>query len=813
LNFLKRYRYLLLLLVSIFSNKIVVAQVCPINIDFEKGDFTGWKCYVGSVAAVGGQNVITLDEVPGPEPDRHDIISSFPIGGMDPFGNFPTSCPNGSGYSIKLGNTGGGNRAEGVSYEFTIPANKDVYNLIYHYAVVFEDPNHQQYEQPRMEIEVTNVTDGTTINCSSFSFFPYGTPLPGFEQSPITISNAPIWYKKWTPVSVNLNGLAGKHIRLFFKTSDCTFRRHFGYAYIDIDSQCDGNLEGASYCPDDTEVNVVAPYGFQSYTWYNSTFTQVLGTQQILSIPPPPAPITVAVVVVPYNGYGCIDTLYAQIIDNLQVVANAGKDTISCNNTPAPIGGPPQLGVVYSWSPATGLSSPNIANPIALPSVTTQYVLTAKSRGGGCIETDTVIVKAEVINDAINLLGKDNYCIGSGDSAVLVVQLTDSIQWYKNGVAIIGETKQRYTVTETGDYYATLFGEFGCIVKTITRSIKIATIPDAIFSVNEANQCLNGNEYIFTNNSSNDIGDMTYQWILGDGRTSTSLHITHKYTKAGKYEVKLIVNSSEVCADTFRMPIIVYQNAIANFSTKSTCVNVPVEFINTTADTLGSRINYLWQFPNGQTSTLRTPPTLTFNATGVYHVVLAVYSDQCPTPPHSLRKPILIEKPLPAMAYPVAYAVENFPLDLEARKIGETVLWNPINNLSSATSFTPIFNGNTETLYTIDIKTRAGCVTTDTQLVKFVKNVKVFVPNAFTPNGDNFNNLLRPVTFGIKQLKSFKVFNRWGQLFYQTSSLKQGWDGTFKGVPQEMQTLVWFVDAIGVDGKTYSYKGTTTLVR
>ncbi|MBL0146234.1 MAG: hypothetical protein IPP48_11130 [Chitinophagaceae bacterium] len=258
---------------SMLLSNIISAQTCPPNIDFENGSFIGWTCYTGGVAAVGGQNVITLNSSGGPVPDQHTIISSFPGGGLDPFGNFPVNCPNGSGYSIKLGNTSGGAQAEGVSYDFTIPANKNEYNLIYHYAVVFEDPNHQQFEQPRMEIEVTNVTDNKTIDCSSFAFFPYGTPLPGFELSDITLSNAPIWYKNWSAVSVNLDNLAGKHIRLFFKTSDCTFRLHFGYAYIDVNSQCDSRLEGASFCVDDSVVNVIAPYGYQSYKWYNSTFT------------------------------------------------------------------------------------------------------------------------------------------------------------------------------------------------------------------------------------------------------------------------------------------------------------------------------------------------------------------------------------------------------------------------------------------------------------------------------------------------------------------------------------------------------------
>ena len=102
------------------------------------------------------------------------------IGIPGSFGGFPVNCPNGSGYSIRFGNDLSGTEAEGISYEFTIPANRNEYSLIYHYAVVFQDPNHQQYQQPRMEIEITNVTDNTIINCSSFTFIPMVLHCPVF---------------------------------------------------------------------------------------------------------------------------------------------------------------------------------------------------------------------------------------------------------------------------------------------------------------------------------------------------------------------------------------------------------------------------------------------------------------------------------------------------------------------------------------------------------------------------------------------------------------------------------------------------------
>lgn len=790
------------------------AQDCPPNIDFEFGNFAGWTCYTGGVAAVGGQNVITLSPS-GPEITRHTMLSAFPGDGLDPYGHFPMNCPNGSGHSIKLGNTSGGAEAEGMSYEFTIPAGVNEYNLIYHYAVVFQDPNHQQNEQPRMQIEITNVTDNKIITCSSFAFFPYGTPLPGFEMSDNPGSSTPVWFKNWSAVSINLDNNAGKKIRLFFKTADCTFRRHFGYAYIDVNSECSGKFEGASFCPDDTVLNVVAPYGYQGYTWYNSDFTQVLGHEQVLTyVPPPPNSTTVAVVLVPYNGYGCLDTLYADLKNNLVVIADAGKDTVSCNHNPVPIGGPPKLGINYHWSPAAGLSNPDVANPLALPDVTTQYIVTARSNGGGCIQSDTVLVKASLVDNGITLLGKDKFCLGSGDSAVLVVQPADSIQWFKEEIAIPGATSPTYRVTQTGNYYALLFGGYGCVLQTVSKQITISSVPVANFSLTNPEQCLFGNQFVFKNNSTNAVGPMFYQWVFGDGNEASTRDVTYSYRIAGNYNVKLVVSSIVgVCADSTTVPVIIHPNAIAAFTVAPTCINLPVSFINNTADTVGSPINYKWTFSNGQSSTLRNPPQQVYTAAGNYTISLSVSSAQCPSPSHTATHNLAVESPRPASRYPVEFAVINFPLDLHARSFGETVLWSPAINLDNATSFNPVFKGNTEQQYIIDIKTKAGCVTTDTQLVKLVKSVEIFVPNAFTPNGDGINDDLKPVFFGIKELHYFRVYNRWGQLFYQTQTLKQGWNGTFKNIKQEMQTVVWMLEALGVDGIIYTRQGTSVLLR
>jgi hypothetical protein len=72
---------------------------------------------------------------------------------------------------------------------------------------------------------------------------------------------------------------------------------------------------------------------------------------------------------------------------------------------------------------------------------------------------------------------------------------------------------------------------------------------------------------------------------------------------------------------------------------------------------------------------------------------------------------------------------------------------------------------------------------------------------------------LQPLTIGIKTLNFFRVFNRWGQMIFETHNLNPGWDGRFKGTPLEMQTVVWMFEGVGVDGVLYRRQGSSVLIR
>ncbi|HVZ25842.1 MAG TPA: gliding motility-associated C-terminal domain-containing protein [Sediminibacterium sp.] len=297
---------------------------CPVNIGFENGNFDGWECSIGNISSVDG--TITLNPSP-PVEDRHTIISGAAVAGYDFYGGFPCLCPNGSKYSIRLGNSKTNREAEQVSYTFTIPSNQQNFSIIYDYAVVFQNPNHAIWEQPKFTANVYNVTDNAYIQCSSFAYAADGN-LPGFKQA--KTGDTTVFYKDWTPVTIKLSGYAGKTIRLEFTTNDCSRGGHFGYAYIDVNEDCDSPISGNVLCKSEANQTLTAPYGFDKYRWFNDDFSQLMGTGQSLTFnnPLPGTGTRFAVEVTPYPDQGCIDTVYT--------VIQRSDDTINLN-IPKPV--------------------------------------------------------------------------------------------------------------------------------------------------------------------------------------------------------------------------------------------------------------------------------------------------------------------------------------------------------------------------------------------------------------------------------------------------------------------------------------------
>lgn len=156
--------------------------------------------------------------------------------------------------------------------------------------------------------------------------------------------------------------------------------------------------------------------------------------------------------------------------------------------------------------------------------------------------------------------------------------------------------------------------------------------------------------------------------------------------------------------------------------------------------------------------------------------------------------------------------VVNQPLQLNASG-GEFYIWSPPAGLSNSTIKDPIAVIDDSRKYVVTVQ-KAGCLGSDTiNITVFKIEPGLYVPNAFTPNNDGKNDVLRPIPVGMKTVSYFRVYNRWGKLMFSTSQIGNGWDGTFKGKAQDSAAYVWIAEGIDYLGKKISRKGSVVLLR
>lgn len=791
--------------------------ICPANIDFELGNFTGWACKTGSVTLTGGRNIITWTgntQVNG----RHTIIPSSNTG-TDLFGNFPVRCPNGSGFSVKLGNTGTGQQAEGIFYNYTIPANVTDFSLLYQYAVVFQDPaNHTPQEQPRFQARIINLTDNEVIGCVSFDFTADAS-LPGFRVSPQQSGGSAVLYKDWTPITLDLSRYAGKTIQLEFITSDCTRGGHFGYAYVDVNSSCTGAIIGSTICSGDSVATLTAPFGFESYKWYSdSTFSQVIGINQVLNLNP--APLTGAVfpvIVTPYAGFGCIDTVYASITTAPRPISDAGPDKIACKYQQVQLGTTPNPSYTYAWTPVNSISNASIANPTGFINSYSPVNFVVKTTEPllGCFSYDTVTITPKALDTAIQVTGATSYCAtNSINTTFKVTSLAVNTQWFSNTTAITGANNNTF-IPATGGLYWAQISQNGCTDSTRIVPFTILSVPQVIFTMNMDTQCVTNNIFSFNNTSYiSDNSPLSFSWNFNDGSVSQMVSPVKNFPLSGIYRIKLMATSSNSCSDSTSRTVYVMPNTFPNFVWDTVCTNRPVQFSNLTNENGNSSVKYLWDFENGITSSLKNPLPFIYNIAGIHAVSLNVTALGCETDVKTVKKNINANAGMQGIKYDDKTIAEGYTTLIWARESkGGIYKWNPSSQLSKATIKAPYFYGGNDTKYLITITDKNTCITIDTLQMLVLKKKGGYMPNAFTPNGDGLNDVVRPYVVGMKALKKFCVYDRWGNIVFSTVVDGDGWNGTYNKQKLDAGSFVWILEYIDTDNKMIVQKGSIMLIR
>jgi gliding motility-associated-like protein len=207
-------------------------------------------------------------------------------------------------------------------------------------------------------------------------------------------------------------------------------------------------------------------------------------------------------------------------------------------------------------------------------------------------------------------------------------------------------------------------------------------------------------------------------------------------------------------------------------------------------------VSYTWTPAAGLSNPNSANPVATLSTTTVFSVT-ANNSYGC-VGSNTLQ--VYIQEPPATIAWDTSIVIGQTTVLPGYAGPGFSYSWTPHDYLSCITCPNPVASPTVEYVYTVKITDAKGCFErVNTYTVHIEDKSSVDVPTAFTPNGDGVNDLINVDGWGIKKLNYFKVYNRWGELIYETSDLNAGWDGYYKGVPQNMETYIYHAEV-----ETYS---------
>ncbi|MFT3911288.1 MAG: gliding motility-associated C-terminal domain-containing protein [Ferruginibacter sp.] len=173
---------------------------------------------------------------------------------------------------------------------------------------------------------------------------------------------------------------------------------------------------------------------------------------------------------------------------------------------------------------------------------------------------------------------------------------------------------------------------------------------------------------------------------------------------------------------------------------------------------------------------------------------------------------VVVQRPIVAFAGNDTIAVIGQPHQLFATG-GVSYEWSPANDLNLSNVQAPLATLDHDQLFHVTVTDIAGCVGSDDVYVQVYPGPAYHIPNAFSPNGDGLNDIFRVIPAGIARTDWFRIFNRFGELVFDTNQWLKGWDGTFKGKKQPVGNYVWILKGVDKNNRIVEMKGTVMLVQ
>lgn len=446
----------------------------------------------------------------------------------------------------------------------------------------------------------------------------------------------------------------------------------------------------------------------------------------------------------------------------------------------------------YTWNPATGLSSTNGGSVTATPAVTTTYTVT----GGVGTCTNSAIVTITVITTP-TLSISSNTLMCNGSSVPLSVSGATSYAWSPaaglnsiTAASVIASPGSTSTYSVTGS------------ISTCTASaaVTVTVVPNPVLSVSSNTAVCAGNSVPLSTS-----GASSYTWSPGTGLTSTtgtqtiaSPLATTIYTITGSNTVGPVTCSS---TNTVEVSIIPVANPLID-PVSAICAGDGVTLNATGGDT------YNWTPVTGLANATASITAAHPTSTTVY--TLTVTKSGFCTNTAIVE---VVVNPLPVIDAGRDTTVNSDEFITLNGTGNATVGFLAPTGSSLSCNFCPSISVNPQenTCYTLKGITPFGCVSYDEVCVVVTKDWDVYIPNTFTPNNDDINDIFVPSGYGLTEI-TLTIFDRWGHQIFKSNDTMRGWDGKLKGKPCEQGVYIYKAEIKTVSGKTVDKAGHVTLL-
>jgi gliding motility-associated-like protein len=473
----------------------------------------------------------------------------------------------------------------------------------------------------------------------------------------------------------------------------------------------------------------------------------------------------------------------------------------------------------YTWSTVpvqNGSTASNISSGT--------YTVNIRDNNG-CTASNTVTLTrpTEIFsNGGIN----DTICLGQSASLVASANGGAGNYYYVwQPVNVTNSGTLSVNPTSNTNYTVVAFDQNGCAGLPDTVKAVVYKLTQANLQVFGLSPICPGQSSILSANVTGSTGPIAYSWSNGLGNGAGP------YIVSPSQPTTYVVNVLNSCGITVKDSVSIAFNPppTLNASSNGTLICVPgtVNFFdNSVTGNVNDPItSWHWDFGDGTFSNSQNADHF-YSSSGTYTVSLTITTDGGCTS-NNVSSPITVAAyPYPDAIFTVNSTHLNLPYDVLVctnQSVGASTYNWSFGDGGTSNATNPHYNYTSVGIYEVQLiaTSQYGC--SDTARIMIETNADIVFPNAFTPSSDGpsggyyipgslDNDIFFPYTSGVIEYK-FQVFDRWGELIFETEDVKQGWDGYYRGKICQLGVYVWKAHVKLNNGRDFNKTGDVTLLR